>query len=162
MIAGDPSFRIVEGLVLERSGVLLPWEGPLRHLGSPEPRDPYLVWRDESVLGGLAMDVAVRLDDRDPRAFDLMPIFCAAQLGPDMLAYKVYTLLIAELKDRFGPPHTSGVNPQLFNAESYPWVIWRWNDVQLSMTIQDRLGGEILTIYLAKVRAPDGPLPSST
>jgi hypothetical protein len=142
MIAGDAPFRLSEGLVLERSGVLLPWDAEdddLRRLGSPLPGGPWLVWRYESVLGGLVADIRVFLSLPRPHTFFLDPNFASLPVS----AREVYPDMVSELEERFGPPHASTVDEQLWEPENYPWIRWLWKDVTLSLRIQERFGESI-------------------
>ena len=151
MIPGDAPFRLLEGLLLERSGVLLPWDAEadvLRGIGSPLPREPYLVWRDESVFGGLAVNISLHLAVPGPHTFFLDRIWT---MVPDS-ARAVYPLMVSELEARFGPPHASEVDEQLSEPEDYPWVQWRWQDVRLSLGIQERFG-ESMAFSIRRDRA---------
>jgi hypothetical protein len=143
----EAPFRLSEGLFLERSGVLLPWDAELRDLrgmGAPRSAGPYLLWEGERFLGGLAGSVSVHMGVPDPLVFFL-------QCVPPGPARDVYPDMRSTLEERFGSPHSAEVDEQLWAPEGYPWVQWCWGDVGLSLRIQERFG-EALVVCVGTQR----------
>jgi len=134
-------FKLSEGLLSEKCGVLLPWSSSVQSLmglGNPKVTTGKrgaisLSWENEAVLGGLA----VRIDmaaAAGPSIFYLTPEHRAGGVEAEYSQIKTW------LEERLGPPHEETTD------DGYPWTKWQWGPVRVSVRI-----GERFTEYVACV-----------
>lgn len=128
----DAPFQLAAGLRLENAHLVLPWDSTMEKLaliGHPEvykhTKATNLLWKNEAVLGGLAVSVQV-MTAAGANAFYLDYSSTADS------AQSEYAQLLKALSERLGSPHSSTVK------DGYPWIKWLWGDVGLSLRIDER------------------------
>jgi hypothetical protein len=123
-------FNLREGLYLESSELLLPWNSSAEDLakcGSPEEDNHHVFWNGVTVFDGLEVDVLCRRQSRN--VFQISHRLQSTNARDEFLALK------DELVSRFGSPDESAS----LEAD-YPRAVWRYGRVRVSLLISDRFG----------------------
>lgn len=127
-------YRLSEGLVLEKTGKLLPWFRSLAEItrkgGRPYPekgKRTKLCWEDEIVFGDIKANIEAMefglgvfaINIKNEQKFESVK--------------KEYDAILHLLIDKFGTPTELGKNEY-----GYPWVRWRWGHICLGLAIAER------------------------
>lgn len=128
-------FGLEAGLKLESAQIVLPWDAgleTLEQLAKPQRHAPekskevWLSWLGERVFDSL--EVETWYQSSRPNTFSFQPPkttrFDSAQ--------EEFRYFLPRLVERFGAPHTDK------KVEGYPWVVWRYGEIRVSLCIGER------------------------
>ena len=135
--------RIEQGVLLERSGILLPWWANVPRLkGELAPGDSgsQLSFRDESVLGGLGASVSVvglGVLQVVALSLDIDEGYSRAQEDGGVVA--THMRGVRALAQTFGPP-TDYSPGQIKHGPAHPAAIWNLPGFRIERMVSDRNG----------------------
>lgn len=129
----SPPFRLSEGLALDSTHLILPWNAQpeaLADIGEPQIQVTsgvaFLTWAEATVFDGIAANVTFRSDCAKVYWLD------ARSEEPFENAQDKYNFILPQLVSRFGSPHFTE------SDDLYPWTRWHYGDIRVSLKVAER------------------------